>query len=69
MVSIQISQPAFVCSKLTTKTLEQGVEYVHFLEPILIISHKMLIIAGVSNETTNEITISRALCQKITTFY
>ena len=69
MVSIHISQPAFICSKLTTKTLEQGVEHAHFLEPILIISHKMLIIAGVSNETTNELTIFTALCQKIPTFY
>ena len=26
--SLQLSQPAFACSKLTIKTVEQGVKYV-----------------------------------------
>ena len=36
---------------------------------ILIVSYKMLIITGISNEKTNEITIYWILCQNVTTFY
>ena len=36
---------------------------------ILIVSYKMLIITGISNEKTNELTIYGILCQNITMFY
>ena len=36
---------------------------------IVIISYKMLIITGIFNEKTNELTIYRILCQNVTTFY
>ena len=36
---------------------------------ILIISYKMLSVAGMSNQTTNEVTIYTKLCQNITIFY
>ena len=36
---------------------------------ILIISYKILIITGISNEIANELTIYRVLCRNVTTFY
>ena len=36
---------------------------------ILIISYKTLIITGISNEKTNELTIYRTLCWNVTKFY
>ena len=36
---------------------------------ILIILYKMLIIAGISNEKTNELTIYGILCRNVTIFY
>ena len=36
---------------------------------ILIVSHKMLIITGISNEKKNELTIYGILCRNITMFY
>ena len=36
---------------------------------ILIISYKMLIITRISNEKTNELTISEKLCWNVTVFY
>ena len=36
---------------------------------IMIISYKMLIITGIFNEKTNELTIYGILCQNVTTFY
>ena len=35
----------------------------------IVISYKMLIIAGISNETTNELTICAILYQNVTIFY
>ena len=40
-----------------------------FSSRILIVSNKMLIIIGISNEKTNELTIYGILCRNITTFY
>ena len=36
---------------------------------IVIIPYKMLIITGISNEKTNELTIYRMLCQNVTISY
>ena len=36
---------------------------------ILIILYEMLIITGISNEKTNELTIYAKLCQNVTIFY
>ena len=36
---------------------------------ILIVSYKMLIITGISNEKTNELTIYGILCRNVTIFY
>ena len=35
----------------------------------MIIPYKMLIIAGISNEKTNELTIYKILCQSVKIFY
>ena len=40
-----------------------------FLCRILIILYKMLIITAISNETRNELTINKILCQNATIFY
>ena len=36
---------------------------------ILIVSYKMLMITGISNENTNELNIYAILCRKVTIFY
>ena len=49
-----------------------GIKYIAFNIfscRILIVSYKILIITGISNEKTNELTIYGILCQIVTLFY